>query len=211
MFRVIQSYKAPDRYLIYGPSGSGKSFYAFMRTRPFQGKRYVIDMDGGAEYLCSAGDKYYSPSNHIEFEKAVRMAISEKPPCIIIDGITTYWASMVGNGIDVAVRRAEQKKQDSSVSAIRIDPGMWSAYKTRMEGLLTELRVSGRNIYLIQRAKEIRPEGGKKEDVFWSPEGPDIPSYAMDTVIFCKAPGNTLVEKVRKNPLPESEGTDKKE
>lgn len=215
--KLISPHPFPERLLLYGGAGSGKTTSALSIAQHIASDVYVVESDYSASYMRGLALEYhdavdrvhvYPVSDWPEFIKAVtrvvEMADVAAGDWIVIDSSTpSYswvqdWTVEQALGSDIAgalmeLRRTAKNAQEYAGQRLKLLP--WEIAKKEYNKLWRTVQRWQGNMVMTAEAKEIgywdRDDSQTKRiygPIGAYPAGQDTVRYAMSTTLFLENP-----------------------
>ena len=178
-FRPPERISRKIKMLIYGKSGTGKTWYALEAPKPLA----IIDLEGGSSiYHSKAADfggfDRLSTASIKDIDAAVKsLECDTHYQSIVIDPITIYYELL-----QEAYQEKRIKKSGNDDAPLAMKD--WGDIKRRYKSLMTRLINIDKNMILIAREKELTQEIGGQHTVIGSKEDAEkSTTYLPDVVL----------------------------
>jgi len=140
------------KVLIYGASGTGKTYFALNSPRPCA----IIDLEGGSAHYAThpiiGGFDRISTKSLPEIEQAIRFCESGQYKTLVVDPITVIWQLLQDAAMEAVLRRNNGRKSETELA---LTPRDWGAIKRKYNSLMTTLVNLPCHVVLCSREKDL--------------------------------------------------------
>ena len=167
--------------LIYGESGTGKTFFALNSPRPCA----MIDLEAGSAHYGShetiGGFDRITTKSLRQIEEAIKFCEGGYYKTLVIDPITMLWDLLQQAGLEIAQNRARGKSEYEVALTFKD----WGILKKKYSSLMTSLVNLPCHVVMTARSKDLIEElpNGKMKVVGVKAEAEKGTPYWMDIVL----------------------------
>jgi len=168
--------------LVYGASGTGKTWFALNSPRPCA----MIDLEGGSAHYANhpviGGFDRISTKSLADIEKAILFCEDGHYKTLVIDPITLVWSLLQDAAMEVIKRRNKGRKDEIELA---LTPRDWGAIKRKNSSLMTALVNLPCHVIMVARQKEIVrvDASGNMEVTGTKPDAEKNTPYLPDVVM----------------------------